>query len=506
MGMIKVVSPDSFSFGEPIMQIIKMASGGLKGLDRKQLEKRASVSLLQELDSLREKAASDETLVHMLVVGATEDYGANRNGDGFRRRTCQNYHPTFVKYARFYRNHQNKDPKKSYGRVIKSAWHAPMSRIELVCALNSSDTAAKRNDGLLADREMEKLASGKDIPVSMACKVGYDVCSYCGNKAPTVQDYCTGTSQGGMCKAGGLRDNIGSLIEIDGGIHQLHADNPHPAFFDVSHVPRQADRIAYVTGTLEKQASFHGVIKSAELAAHLNVSIPYEMLVGSNQPPQVQKLIKLAYLLSDREQLFESGQPPLTSSYAAAFDNEVQGLDEDMPLPPFFKEKFALALRALSEQHICLPLERFVEVVAECPREKAAEIAAITKRELPGIYTRLLTRNDFPELVKESQYTPATAVAPPQLAYWAVKQAAELSCSQQHVSQRVRRAALRNRPTPELRQSLPWEKSASAENDHVARMATEYALYKLAFLASLPDNDPDLTLTNDLVLLQNYTN
>jgi len=506
MGMIKLVTPDSGVFGEPVTQVIKMSSRGLIGTDRASLEKRASLSLLQDLDRLREKAASDETLVHMLVVGATEDYGANRNGDGFRRHTCKNSHPTFVKYAKFYRNHINKDPKKSYGRVIKSAWHTPMNRIELVCALNSTKSAADRNDGLLADREMEKLAANKDLGVSMACKVAMDICSYCGNEAPTIQDYCTGTNQGGMCKAGGLRDNIGALVEIDGGIHQLHADNPHPVFFDVSHVPRQADRIAYITGALEKNAAFAGVIKSAELAAHLGISIPYELMVGSNEAPQVQQLIKAAYRLSDREQDIETGRCPEMANYAAAFLPEVQGLDVDLELPEFFKEKFASVLRALSEQQICLPLPRFIEAFADCSREKAAEMSAVIQHELPGIYTRLLLDNDFPELVKESQYTPTEAVASPQLAYWAVKQAADLSCSPQHAAQRVQRAILREQPAPELRQSLPRQKFASAKNNHVTRMATEYALYKLAFLASLPDNDPNLTLTSDLVLLQNYTN
>jgi len=269
MSMIKLFSAGGSYLGdEPAVQIVKMSSRGIIGADRADFEKRASADILRDLDALREKIASDETLIHLLAMGATEDYGANRNGDGFRRCTCKNYHPTFVKYARFYRNHKNKNPRKSYGHIVKSAWHDPMKRVELLVALNSSDAAARRNNGLVADREMEKLAMGKDIPVSMACKVAYDVCSYCGNKAPEVKDYCRGTHQGGMCKAGGLKDNIGALVEIDGGIHQLHADNPHPTFFDISNVIRPADRIAYVTGALEKAAADRGGIVNRPLRAH----------------------------------------------------------------------------------------------------------------------------------------------------------------------------------------------------------------------------------------------
>ncbi len=505
MSMIKVFSAGGAYLGdEPAMQIVKLSRKGLLGVDRAEFIKRASASLLQELDQLREKVASDETLVHLLAMGATEDYGANRNGDGFRRCTCQNYHPTFVKYARFYRNHKNKNPQKSYGHIVKSAWNNPMKRVELLVALNSTDEAARRNQGLLADREMEKLAMGKDIPVSMACKVAYDVCSYCGNQAPTVEDYCRGMHQGGLCKAGGLKDNIGALVEIDGGIHQLHADNPHPTFFDISHVIRPADRIAYITGALEKAAAARGgVIKSAELAREMGLTVPYELMVDGHQPSRVQHLVKLAYQLADMETEIAQGNPPVPVAFVTAFAPVVQGGEAPMPLPPMFREKFALAMRALVDQRICLPLDRFVEVVAGQPREKAAEIAEVAARQLPGIYTRLLGDGTLPERIQGSQFSPADAEAPPQYAGWAAKLAADLSLKSHYVEARVTRAALHQEEAGDLRQSLGHEKVASHE-DPTGRLAEEYALYKLAFLGSVPDNDPDLPLTADLALLQNY--
>lgn len=503
MSMVKVITADSNTFDQPTVQLVNLSSRGLIGNDRAMFVKRASADILKDIDQIREKIASDETLIHLLAMGATEDYGANRNGDGFRRCTCQQYHPTFVKYARFYRNHANKDPQKSYGRVVKSAWHNPMKRIELLVALNSTDAAAKRNCGLVADREMEKLAAGKDIPVSMACKVAYDVCSYCGNQAPSIKDYCTGTHQGGMCKAGGLRDNIGALVEIDGGIHQLHADNPHPTFFDISNVFRPADRIAYTTGALEKSAAVHGrIIKSAELAAQMGITIPYELMIDGTQPKQVQRLVKLAYQLADMESAMEAGNPPVSSVYVTAFKSSVQGGEKALELPPLVREKFSRALRALSDQRICLPLNRFIEIVADQPFEKAAEIAAITARELPGIYTRLLATGNLPELVKESQYAPSDAVAHSQFTGWAQKLASDLSLSSHHVQKRVTRAAL-HQETGELNRSLGREKAASS-NDSVGKLAEEYALYQLSFLGSVADHDTDLPLTRSLLLVQNY--
>lgn len=503
MTMVKSITFSPEAFGQPIAQIVKLSSRGLLGEDRTDFVKRASTDILRNIESLRDKVASDETLIHLLAMGATEDYGANRNGDGFRRCTCQTYHPTFEKYAMFYRNHDNKDPKKSYGRIIKSAWHDPMKRVELLVALNSNEVAARRNKGLVADQEMEKLAAGRDIPVSMACKVAYDICSYCGNKAPSVKDYCTGVYQGGMCKAGGLRDNIGALVEIDGGIHQLHADNPHPTFFDISHVIRPADRIAYVTGALEKTAAVSGrIIKSAELAQQFGISIPYALAIDGYQPQHVHRLVKLAYQLSDAEPTIADGTFNLSDHYATAFKPSVQGMDQPLELPPQFREKFSVAMRALADQKICLPLARFIEVVAEQPFEKAAEIATIVARELPGIYSRMITDTELPERVKASQYSPAEVTAPPRFAAWAQKMAEDLSLAESHVQRRVTRAAL-YQEAGTLRRSLGHEKIASV-NDSAGRLAEEYALYQLAFLGSFTDSDPNLPLTANLVLLQNH--
>lgn len=504
MSHTKIIVPGSYTFDDPIIQEVTLSRRGI--LDGKSaFEKRACVEILRDLPFLREKVASDETLIHMLAIGATEDYGANRNGDGFRRVTCEQSHPTFVKHAWFYRNHKNKDPRKSYGRLVKSAWNEPMRRVELLVALNSTDAAARRNGGLLADCEMEKLAAGKDIPVSMACHVPYDVCSYCGNKAPTTKHYCLGTYQGGHCKAGGLRDNIGALVEIDGGIHQLHADNPNPRFFDISHVFRPADRIAYVTGVLEKAAAAHGqVIKSAELAKEIGVTVPFELMIDNSQPVAVRRLLKVAYQLADIENEIEQGQLPVSPNYVTIFNSEMRS-SEPLELPPLFREKFSAGLRALTDARICLPLDRFIEIVADQPFEKAAEAAAVVIRELPGIFTRLVADNDLPARIKESQYAPAAAVAPPVFEKWAVKLASEMSLASSFLQQRVTRAALHQVEAGALRPSLGREKCASV-NDPVRRMAEEYALYQLSFLGSISETDPDLPLTASLTLLQNYAN
>jgi hypothetical protein len=499
MSIIKLITPEALAFDQPIMQLVKMASTGFGGSDRRMFEKRASVDLIRSVGDLREKIASDEILVHLFAMGSTEDYGPNRNGDGFRRVTCQNYHPTFVKHAMFYRNHANKDPRRSYGRVIKSAWHDPMKRIELLVALNGTKQAAARNGGLIADLEMEKLASGKEIPVSMACMVPFDECSYCHNKAATGEDYCTGTNQGGRCKAGGLRDNMGALVEIDGGIHHLHADNPNPKFFDISNVFRPADRIAYVTGVLEKNAAATGrIIKSAELARELGITVPAAVLLEGNYPRHVERMIKLAYQLADIENdLVSNGA---NNNYNMAFRETVQQADRALELPPEPRRKFATVLRALSDARICLPVRQFVELTAEQSFEKAAEIAAVVTSRLPGIYNRLTTGGELADKISQSQFSPTDAQAPPQYAGWATKLAEDFSLGRNHVERRVFRASLRGESPV-----TNWQQTKIAsDNGPIEKMAEQYALYQLSFLGALPEHDPDLPLTTSLVIAQNY--
>jgi len=502
MSMIKIIDAGAQDFDTPAASLIKISSRGLIGSDLRLFEKRASASMTREIQKIASMLKDDEPLIHLIAIGAQEDYGANRNGDGFTRRTCEQHHPTFTKFAHFYRDHKNKDPKKCYGHVKFSTWNDPMKRIELLVSLNGSEDAARRNGGIFADKEMQKLASGKEIPVSMACRVPFDVCSWCGNKSRTRDDYCTSIEKGGQCEAGGCKDNLGALVEmVKNGqniIHQLHVDNPNPTFFDISHVFRPADRIAYVSGLLEKAAG-HRLIGGAELAEALGVAIPYELLVDSRQPADVQTMLKLAYQLSDMEAELESGRlfRDRQSNFAGAFSRSVQHVD--VQAPPHLREKFAQTLRALADQRIALPLEGFIELVTEYGAEKAAEAADVVKQELPGIYSRLLSRSDFVDKVASCSYSPGPT-ASPTIQLWATKQAQALSLSEAHIRRRATQAAIRQEGVSVMRGGLT--KSASTRGP-VERLAEEYALYKLAFLGALPEDDK-LQLTASLVLLQNY--
>lgn len=196
------------------------------------------------LDSVLTKTAFTEiqafwdTLEHsdgaaylwVIGVSAMEFYGCNNNGDAFSEEDLKKTHTDFVSNAHVFLHHINKDPNKAVGKPIYSWYNEPMHRVELILKIDKTLQGA---DGII-----DKIQRGEQLFVSMGCTVRYDVCSICGNKAPTRNDYCDH-----------LRFNMKKILP-DG--KQVYAFNPNPKFFDISIVNRPADPTAF---TLDKLAS-----------------------------------------------------------------------------------------------------------------------------------------------------------------------------------------------------------------------------------------------------------
>ena len=397
----------------------------------------------------------------------------------------------------------NTDPLKSYGRLVTSAYNEPMQRVELLVALSNNKEAAARNRGLVADKELMKLASGLPLSVSMACSVNHDLCSYCGNKAPTVASYCKGTHEGGHCKAGGLRSNIGSLIEIDNGIHHLHADNPHPNFFDISHVTRPADRIAYVTGRL-KTANAHTVIKSAELAAAMCLQVPLDLRLATTTSKVASEQLRHLYMLAEQERMATDGAYAISPAHALAFTKAAQ--QEDTPLPPLkdFQYKVASVMRALADDRNMLPISRFIELFTATPIEKTAELATLTQLAVPGAYNRLVQSDNCEQQLHNNPYLPAkTASASDR--EWSHQLVPQFSVKESVLRSRVQRSALHGCLDPEfITEAAGSVKLASvAGTEAIHSLAEQYCLYKLAFLQAVPESE--LPLTVALTIMQNYS-
>lgn len=467
--MLKIIDyaagPD---LGQPQAALVKVSSRGLIGMDLADFAKRAGTGLLSRLEDI--DIQPGESLLHLYAMGATERTGPNRNGDGFKTAMLKAYHPTFVSNARWYRNHNNTDPAKSYGVVKASNFRDDIGCVELLVALNATKEAADRNGGLVADVEMDKLASDQEVPVSMAIKVPHDVCSWCGNKARNRSEYCSG----GTCKAGGLRTKMGRVVKVGEQLHHLHADNPAGVFFDISHIfpGRQADRVAYVTGLLKNAADGQMVVSGAELAEAAGLDLPRELWLPTLPPGRMRKL---AECIADAATV-EAG----FRDFAALQDNCI------LPAVPGGTEKIAEALCALRNANVLLPLTGFIQLCGGCTAVKSAEIAEAVRPYLTQVFATLRDDETLQDRLEKCAFWPADHTTPAHTK-WAAN---------------LRQFAMTDRPLfIRLAHARPLEKAAAVMPQSSAmELALQFALYKVAFLAS---RNPYSELTLRAAVIQN---
>jgi hypothetical protein len=207
-------------------------------------------------DSLTKQAADSEILnyvqgikpdpeyiyVHILAMGAGEYYGANRNADYFPENNLIDCYKTFeTAPAHIFRNHVNKRPEIAIGKVIFAIYNNRMHRVELIASIHRIKGADV----------VDRIEQGDFPATSMACRTPYDVCSICGNKAHTRQEYCEH-----------LRDQLGKVYGDGRKVMALNVANLN--FFDMSIVIRPAD---ITSSVLQKVASEdHHIVGSAEMA------------------------------------------------------------------------------------------------------------------------------------------------------------------------------------------------------------------------------------------------
>ena len=484
--MIKIIAPGSQTFDIPTMEMVKLSNRGLRGDDLRSFVKRAGHEFADKLKDV--SVSPGEQLVHLIAIGSTEAYGPNRNGDGFKSATCRKYHPTFVKNARWYRNHQNKDQSKSYGIIKMSAFNEAMKRIELLVALNSTKEAADRNKGLVADKETQKIASGSnDWGVSMACRVPYDTCSGCGNKAPSRAQYCKEAN----CKYGGCYNNLTKVAE-DG--HVLHVDNPDPTWFDISDVYRPADRIAYVFGHMK--AASYGSVGGALLAEELGVTGPYS-LNSDSFDDRAMGLIKLAYEMSSLEKTLEEG------GFGSSLKDNVIANDKTANLSniPVGRLTVNQVWRALSREKIALSVKDWLDVLKSDTDSlilKTASASDISQR-LPGVFSRLISDNvSLDHCIGERTCDPSMAFPSEKVQSWATKMASAKSVNPNYFERRLLRQLVNG---TEKQASFVTIKAASSSDSE--QLARRYATYQLYFLNEL-SNDSNFGWYKEHAVRSNY--
>ena len=128
------------------------------------------------------------------------------------------------------------------------------------------------------------------------CRVRFDVCSICGNKATAKNPYCEHIKY--------------HKREVYPDGKQAYMINVNPTFFDISIVRRRADKIAYV---LNKVASTDSAVslmeKNAELFEHLGSELETSLIPLAPTPdeaifaiPDNDDMQKIAATLNDREE------------------------------------------------------------------------------------------------------------------------------------------------------------------------------------------------------------
>lgn len=192
------------------------------------LEKTAEMS--SELHEFIKALKPENTKVYILVnaLSAGEYYGSNRNGDYMAEDVLKKYYKHFEDQGHVYKHHKNKDPRKALGKVLFSHYNDDMHRVELVCELDENKD----------ERFISRIQNGEYPAVSMGMKTPYDICSYCGNKAKSLAQYCRH-----------LKHQMNKVFP-DG--KKVMAINPAAKFFDISFVIIGADPTA---GVMKKLAS-----------------------------------------------------------------------------------------------------------------------------------------------------------------------------------------------------------------------------------------------------------
>lgn len=206
----------------------------------------------ESLDYIKHvKPQPNKTIILVLAMTAGEYYGCNRNGDAWAEKpmivagtrinegdVLPVTYKTFETDANVFKHHINKDPKKRIGDVLRAFYNWPMHRVELLLSLD--------NDR--ASDVIQEIHQDKFPAVSMGCKIPYDICNICGNKAPTRKQYCKHA-----------QFHLGQYLP-NGKLASVW--NPRSRFFDISCVRRPADRVGFM---MKKVANIPEIRSSAEL-------------------------------------------------------------------------------------------------------------------------------------------------------------------------------------------------------------------------------------------------
>jgi hypothetical protein len=519
--MLKVIPIGGWDFGVEPTAMMKVSSHGFSGSDRKEfLQKRAGESIFADLVN-KIAIGPGDVPIHSIAIGATEAYGANRNADAFCEDTCIKRAHTFnarplreygaggpkkTDGARYYMNHKNDDPQRSYGYIKASSYNKRMRRIELLMIGNGTKEAANRNGGLvMPDAVKEALENGDYRGGSMSCVLPFDKCAICGNEAPSRKEYCTKEACVGPdgVQGFGCKDGLGRLLKSG---RMQFVENPGCTYFDFSDVdPRPADRTAYgglASEFLNKSAEWSSVRGGAELAEYYGMFSDGLVLTTPGNEYHHRQL-KLARHLAELEPLLDiaslSEKQYSKDEYTKmAFHEKARPPLNLLPLGTPGTQKFASGIRALAEAEVMLTPEEFLAIVAPTGISNGSlkKIASEVRLYLPNIFTKLAYSESLPDRLNHAFSVNVSCIPTHDQRSFASHAAKTASYCVCQLSKRASLAVIRGATLSRMKPIANIIKEASKDAE---KLAEEYALYQLSTLAAREEEPSPLTLRTVLV-------
>lgn len=360
--MHKVIELDErFPTGEFTVQPAILVGRNGRPL-REQLTKTASEAT-DYIQSVQPKPG--HTIILVLALGSYERYGLNRNADGFnenpyrvgQRPQCghdacydpdgwigqkdviSQHYKSFEEHGKFYTHHQNNDPTKAIGDVIKAFWNPAMHRVELLTAINNA----------LAPDLVERIADGKYPAVSMGCKIKYDVCTVCGHRAPTRKQYCE-------------HMKFSARQVAPSGIH-VGVLNPSPRWFDISAVVKPADQTGFMLKKVAEETAY-AVKSSAAMGEYLDhVTLKKSAL---RKIADIDKVIR-GVAIDHKTSPLSEGEAKSVRSYRDSVMPAVQQMPsiDDGTLKSLAQHPLSEILSTLSSAGVILTTPEIVKIVVE---------------------------------------------------------------------------------------------------------------------------------------------
>ena len=353
---------DRFPTGEFTVQPAVLVGRNGRPL-REQLSKTASEAT-DYIQAVQPKPG--HTIILVLALGSYERYSLNRNADGFneapykvgQRPLCghdacydpegwvaqkdviQAHYKSFEEHGHVFAHHQNSDPAKSIGDVMKAFWNPTMHRVELLIGV----------DNAKAPDIAERLADGKYPAVSMGCKIKYDVCTVCGHRAPTRKQYCEHMKfSARQTHASGT--HIGVL-------------NPSPKWFDISFVVKPADQTGFSMLKVADDATPYVVKSSAAMGEYLDrVTVKKSAL---RKIADIDKVIR-GVAIDHKTSPLSEGEAKSIRSYRESVMPALQQMPsiDDATLKSLSKHSLAQVLSTLASAGVILTTPECVKIVVE---------------------------------------------------------------------------------------------------------------------------------------------